>query len=173
MNQPKITDDRLRQVLNYDKNTGVFTWAQRLSPIADIGSVAGCVQPGGHIHIGIDGVYYGAHRLAWLYVTGQWPMCELDHKNLDKTDNRFNNLRLATNQQQSANRPASRNNRSGFKGVGVPYRPRKTTTPVRYRARIRVNHRLIHLGYYKSPEAANAAYAEAARLHFGGFARSA
>jgi len=169
--KPILTPERLRVVLNYDAQTGVFTWAKSLSPVAPAGSVAGSVQSEGDIHIGIDRVYYKAHHLAWLYVTGLWPSSEIDHANMERTDNRFANLRLATNQQQAANRAVLRNNRLGVKGVGLSYKPKHVSS--RYRARIRVNNKLIHLGYYPTPEAANAAYGEAARQHFGEFARRA
>ncbi len=166
----RVSYERLREVLNYDADTGVFTWRLALSPVVNFGTVAGSVMAAGQVHIGIDGVYYMAHRLAWFYVHGVWPTKEIDHANMVKSDNRMANLRPANDQQNSANRRASRNNRLGVKGVGIStLRKRK---PQRYRARIRVNNVLIHLGYFSTPELANAAYAEAARHHFGEFARA-
>lgn len=169
--RPRVTADRLRSVLDYNPDTGVFIWKVGLSPVAPAGSVAGTISKRGRRHIAIDGIVFSAHRLAWVYVHGEWPVKQVDHRNLDRLDNRIDNLRLATNQQNAANRRALRNNRLGIKGVGIStLRVRK---PQRYRARIRVNDRLIHLGYFATPEAALAAYDSAARLHFGEFARSA
>lgn len=171
MTKPRVTAERLREVLDYEADTGLFIWKVALSRIVAVGSVAGTIVGDGYRHIGIDGVYYGAHRLAWLHVHGDWPNGEVDHVNLDRSDNRISNLRLATNQTQSANRRVLKNNRLGIKGVGIStWRVRK---PQRYRARIRVRDKLIHLGYFSTPEAASEAYAAAAKKHFGEFARPA
>lgn len=168
-----ITRDFLKSLLDYDPNTGQFRWLRTLSPVAPAGSVAGTIYTNGRRYITISRKRYFAHHLAWLYVTGEWPSAEVDHRNLDRDDNRFENLRLASDQQQSANRRVSKNNRIGVKGVGISYEPKKASTAPRYRARIRVDNRLIHIGYFPTPEAANQAYAEAAVRHFGEFARSA
>lgn len=171
--KPRVTADRLREVLHYEPSTGVFTWKVALGPAAKPGSMAGTISKRGRRHIAIDGTVFVAHRLAWLYVHGEWPNGQLDHRNLDKLDDRIENLRVTDAQGNSANKRVFRNNRLGVKGVGMPYRPRKTSTRIRYRARIRVNDKLIHLGYFSTPELANAAYEVAARKHFGEFARSA
>lgn len=167
----RYTIERMREVLYYDPNTGLFTWKKRLGTHCAIGRVAGTVCWTGHIHIGLDGHYCNAHQMAWAYMTGEWASLEVDHRNCVKTDNRWENLRLATDQQQVANRGASKNNILGVKGVGIS--SRRVRKPQRYRARIRVNGRLIHLGYYSTPERASAAYHEAAVEAFGEFARSA
>lgn len=166
----RYTIERMREVLHYDPDTGLFTWIKRIGTHAAVGRIAGTVTADGHVHIGIDRHYCQAHIMAWAYMTGEWPLLEVDHRNCVKTDNRFDNLRLATDQQQTANRGASRNNLLGVKGVCAQRRVRK---PCRYRARIRVNNQLIHLGYYSTPEQASAAYYEAAVKYFGEFARSA
>lgn len=167
----RYTVERMRDVLHYDPETGSFTWKKRIWTHCAIGRVAGTVTWTGHIHIGLDGYYCNAHQMAWAYMTGEWPLLEVDHKNCLKTDNRFDNLRLATDQQQSANRGASKNNQLGIKGVRIAHA--NVNKAVRYRARIRVNNKLIHLGYYSTPEVASAAYHEAAVNYFGEFARSA
>lgn len=166
-----ITADRLRELLSYDPTTGEFTWRVRLGPAGPVGSRAGTIYKNGRRYIAIDRKRYFAARLAWLHVHGCWPSRQVDHRNLDRADDRLENLRLATGQLNAANRRVSKNNRLGVKGVGIStLRKRK---PQRYRARIRVNDRLIHLGYFDTPEEANDAYAAAARKHFGEFARSA
>lgn len=163
--------ERLRQVLEYDASTGIFRWKVRLSPYAPAGSIAGTISNQGYRHIAIDRVVYLAPRLAWLYVRGEWPAGEVDHRDMNRRNDRFDNLRLASNQQNSANRRVLPSNKLGVKGVGIStWRKRK---PQRYRARIRVNGVLIHLGYFSTPEDAGAAYQKAATQYFGEFARSA
>lgn len=167
----RVTAERLRRLLDYDASTGVFIWKVSLRRNAPIGSVAGTLYKNRRRYITIDRRRYFAARLAWFYVHDVWPSRQLDHRNLERDDNRIENLRLATNQQNGANRRALKNNRLGVKGVGMStFRKR---SPQRYRARIRVDNRLIHLGYFATPEAASHAYETAARKHFGEFARSA
>ncbi len=159
-----MTAERLRQLLRYDQGTGVFTWLVRLGSQARVGSVAGTIYKNGRRYITIERKRYFAHRLAWLYVHGSWPAEQIDHVNLDRDDNRIINLREATSKQNSGNKPVLRSNRLGIKGVCLKNN--------KYRARIRVDGVLIHLGYFASPEDASAAYASAAVKHYGEFARS-
>lgn len=166
-----MTIERLREVLSYDALTGQFTWRVRLSLATPAGSIAGTVYGNGRRYITVKGKRYFASRLAWFYTYGEWPSGQVDHRNLDRLDNRIENLRVATPQQNVANRRANRSNRLGVKGVGMAtMRVRKAQ---RYRARIRVDNKLIHLGYFSTPELANAAYKSAAEKFFGEFARSA
>ena len=115
----------------------------------------------------VAGKRYSAHRLAWLYMTGDWPPDEVDHKNRVRTDNRWDNLRLADTFTNKRNTSAYRNNKSGFKGVSWHVCSRK------WRSRIRVDGKEKNLGLYDTPEQANAAYERAAREMFGEFARAA
>lgn len=161
-----LTAKRLREVLRYDPQTGQFTWLVRLSIRILIGRNAGRINRHGYRIITIDCVRYHAHRLAWLYMTGEWPAHYIDHANLDKADNRFANLREASRQQNSANTKTPSNNRSGFKGVQWHPQTKK------WRARIGFNGKHQSLGLFKSPEEAHAAYAEAAEKLFGEYARA-
>jgi len=110
--------DRVRECLNYDPDTGVFTWikieAKNRRPL---GSVAGSLDSYGHLSIKIDGRRYLAHRLAWLYMTGEWPEDMIDHRNRIKTDNRWENLRLCDNGQNKMNCGVQRNNKLGVRCV--------------------------------------------------------
>lgn len=156
---PTFTADRLRELLHYDRETGVFTWradAGRGGRIA-AGSIAGGVSgSGGYILIWIDGKKRSAHRLAWLYVTGNWPTKWLDHRNAVRTDNRFSNLREATPAQNNQNIQARRSDcSSGVRGVTWVADRKK------WRAVIVVAGRQRHLGHFDSITEATAARAAA------------
>jgi len=110
---------RLRELMDYNPETGDFTWKETRGP-AKKGATAGSPCNKGYIVIGIEGKVYKAHRLAWLYMTGDWPTDQLDHRNRDKGDNRWANLREASNQENCLNR--TRYNRTGYRGVAkTPY----------------------------------------------------
>ena len=127
------------------------------------GEIAGSLNPNGYIYIKINYKLYRAHRLAWLYETGSFPLEQIDHINGIRNDNRYQNLREATRSQNKCNTKMYANNASGFKGVGL-YKPTG-----KYRASITVNNKLIYLGYFDNPELAYAAYCEAALKYHGEF----
>ena len=112
-----LTQERLKELVHYDSDTGAFTW--RISrPKALAGAVAGSVHRSGYIQIGVLGKSYGAHVLAWLYVYGTLPALRIDHRNEIKADNRIANLRIATRHENSQNiSAANRNNKLGVRGV--------------------------------------------------------
>lgn len=155
----------LRDALNYDQDSGTFTWRIWVSPSARPGSSAGTRDRKGHVRIKFGQQRIAAHRLAWLFVTGSWPDGQIDHVNRDRGDNRFCNLRLATNSQNQANCWRSSSNSSGFKGVSWSKKDRK------WRAQIKVGGAYRFLGNFDTPEQASAAYAAVAIEHFGEFAR--
>lgn len=155
-----ITQERLRQVLDYDPENGKFVWKIKLSRKTVIGAEAGTPSKG-YIAIRIDGVSYLAHRLAWLFMTGIWPVYEIDHKNTYGRDNRWQNLRLASRRQQRANSNKGVRNTSGFKGVDWDKRKSK------WRAKLCGK----HIGYFDNAKAASEAYKIAANKLFGEFAR--
>lgn len=159
-----LTAVRLRDLLSYDPTTGVWIWrAHRRGHSA--GRVAGSATAYGYWSIGIEQRQYQAHRLVWLWMTGEWPMHQVDHINTNRSDNRWSNLREATPRQNNANARARSNNSSGFKGVSWSSGMR------RWRASIQVHGRGICLGYADTPEEASALYRKAALKHFGEFAR--
>jgi uncharacterized protein (DUF1684 family) len=155
-----LMQKRLKELLHYDPKTGVFMWLRPHQAVR-IGAAAGTLDAQGYIRIKVDGVKYRAHRLAWLYVTGDWPTL-LDHRDMDKAHNAFANLRLATDMQSQGNRRLQRNNTSGFRGVSW-FKPTQ---------RWRVILARKFLGYFDTKEAATAAYVQAARAYFGEFARA-
>jgi hypothetical protein len=155
-----LTSESLRQWLDYDAETGVFTW-RRSAGKARIGAVAGTVTRFGYLSICVKGRRHVAHRLAWLYVRGEWPSSEVDHIDTDKLNNRIANLRLCTNATNQQNRrgPPS-NNTSGHIGVSWARGIRK------WKATICVAGRTHFLGSFEKVEDAAKAYAEGkARLH--------
>lgn len=162
-----LTASRLRDVLDYNPETGEFRWRVALSSCAPAGSLAGCKSPEKYVRIRIDGKLYHGHRLAWLYVHGEWPARGLDHRNLQRGDNRIANLRPANQSQNCANRGLDKANTSGIKGVSW------WDARGKWVAKIECKKRKYTLGYFGTKEAAAIAYAEAANRLFGEFARVA
>ena len=161
-----ITHQRLRELLHYDPLTGIFLRLVSANSRVKVGDIAGSLHKAtGYRRIQIDGRDYMAHRLAWFYVTGEWPTADIDHWNLNRTDNRFCNLREATNSENHANMRARADNTSGFKGVYFHKPNRKWVT------QITVIGKRIYLGSFDTKGSAHAAYAAAAKQHFGEFAR--
>lgn len=111
-----ITADQLRAELSYDPETGVFRRAVARGG-QDVGVEAGWLNARGYVDINVAGKRYPAHRLAWLYVYGEWPKQTIDHINQQPTDNRLCNLRDVSQGENNRNRGLMRNNTSGVKGV--------------------------------------------------------
>lgn len=105
---------RIEDQLSYNPITGFFHWIVA-KPKIHIGMRAGCVYSRGYRRIKIDGKSYKEHRLAFYFMTGEWPKDQVDHINLIRDDNRWENLRVASNAQNQWNsKPYSS---TGFKGV--------------------------------------------------------
>lgn len=157
-----ITAAQLREVLNYNPDAGVFTWRTSTGQRSKPGNVAGTLHHEGYIRIGVLGAYYAAHRLAWLYMTGEWPASVTDHIDGVRSNNRFQNLRSVNHKTNSENqRPHGRGSISGILGV-------YSAPGGRWIARIRSGKTLTNLGTYSTIPAASAAYIEAKRrLHVG------
>jgi len=111
-----ITQERLKEALRYDQFTGDFTWIRRRSG-ASVGSVAGHLDIFGYIVIGLDRKVYKAHRLAFLYMDGKFPVNDVDHDDHVRHNNIWSNLNEATNQENHKNCSMNKNNSSGFTGV--------------------------------------------------------
>lgn len=135
-----ITAERLREILEYDPDTGHFINRCVRGNQAK-GIVAGTKGVTGYIQIRIENVFYTGHRLAFLYMEGEWPS-EVDHINHIRHDNRWENLRIVTRQGNTRNRSKPSNNTSGM--VGVTYYAERS----QYRAFIGVDYKFIHLGYF-------------------------
>jgi hypothetical protein len=134
-----LTVERLKEVLDYDENTGLFTWRVKH---AHSRAIAGAKDYYGYCVIRVDGVLYKAHRLAWLYTYGEWPVKAIDHKNQIKNDNRILNLREATQSENMHNTRLRPNNKSGVSGV--VWRSDRN----KWNARIKVGYKNFNLGLY-------------------------
>jgi hypothetical protein len=158
---------RIRELLNYCPTTGLFTWKVSRRGTAKAGSRAGCRNNEGYLIVGIDGVYYKAHRLAYAIHHGTMPPrgTLVDHIDGNPANNRIENLRLATRSENGQNRQhLSKRNSSGVTGVYWYIRDQK------WQARIKVNDRSIHLGLFTNKQDAIAARRIAEAKHFGEFA---
>jgi hypothetical protein len=147
-----ITHEILLSSLHYDPETGFLTWLSGAIRSDRVGKMVGSNGAGGYIRLIIKGRGYQAHRLAWFYMTGRWPKEQIDHINLDKTDNRFVNLREATQSQNQTHRRRLRNNKTGYTGVSV------CGKNGRFIATYSRNNRNICIGSFDRPEEAYAAY---------------
>lgn len=161
--EESLSHERLKEVLRYCKDTG---WFYRLTNTRGwrypIGSVSGAVNPiHGYVMIRVDNKLHYGHRLAWFYVTGQWPIDEIDHANRNRADNRWANLREATRGQNQANRKVKR---KGLKGV--------TPTPEgRWKARAGFDGEQVHIGHFETEKDAHMAYRVTAKKLHKEFAR--
>lgn len=131
---------KLKELLHYNPATGEFTWLVDKGQRARKGVAINGIRVGGYMVIRIDNKNYRAHRLAWLYQTGEFPKEEVDHINGVKSDNCWDNLRDVSRSHNQQNQKISLNNTSGFKGVSFI----KATG--KWRAYIRVKSKVINLG---------------------------
>ena len=142
-----LTQSRLKELIHYNPDTGFFTWIARIKGI-QIGSKAGCVHKNKtngyrHVFIGIDREQHKAHRLAFLYITGDWPKKEVDHEDQDGTNNKWSNLRDVSHFKNQQNMSKPSDNTSGV--VGVCWHK----TYSNWTARIKVNGKQYFLGCFK------------------------
>ena len=142
-----ITAEKLKEILSYDPENGVFTWVKAMGP-KKAGSIAGGERFDGYWRVGISGVRYRLHALAWLYMTGELPSMAIDHIDGDPSNNKFSNLRHVSNSENQRNRRRQSNNTSGHAGVSVCGRRGV------FRAHAKVNGRFKSLGCFKTAEEA-------------------
>lgn len=138
-----ISQSELKQILTYNKDTGIFTWVnsgkgRNINKVGNIDSY-------GYLRIHILGKTYKAHRLAWLYIYGQFPKNLIDHLDGDKSNNKINNLQDVTPLKNSRNKKSHRNGH--LLGTSFNKKCKKWSAQIR-----------IHLGYFDSKEEAHKAY---------------
>lgn len=158
----RLTQDRLKEELTYDPSTGIFMWL-KARPGRFLNRPAGSSSEGDYVRIRFDGKLQLAHKLAWLYMTGEWPTNDIDHVDLDRQNNRFSNLREATRSENMRNTKPRSDNKSGFKGVSWCKSKKKWQTHVTHLGQQK------WLGWFDSKEAAAAKYVEFAAAAHGEF----
>jgi hypothetical protein len=169
--------DEIRDLLDYNPETGEFTWRKRVERNSLIkswnarfaGRRAGVVdRASGYVRISIGGRLFLAHRLAVIWMTGGIPAgMETDHRNRDASDNRWSNIRVATTSENQANKKAPTRNK--YPGIPKGVLPNKNG---RFRANIKVRGKNIHLGYFDTVAEAQCAYIAASTKYFRDFARA-
>lgn len=159
-----ITQSRLKELLHYNPETGIFTWTDAVSNIRSRcrpNDIAGYKHPYGYIIIKIDQIKYPAHRLAFLYMTGNFPIYETDHINTIRDDNRWDNLRDIPRKLNQENKTkVQSNNKSGKSGVHY------CNTHKKWVARIKHKQKTISLGYFDSKDDAIAARLNGEKQYF-------
>lgn len=158
---PPLVAERLRAIVGYDPNTGIFTFLSGRR----MGKSTRGYKSERRYKISIEGREYMAHRIAWLHSRGVWPELDIDHINGDPFDNRLSNLRPATNHQNLANMAKPITNKSGYKGVSWHQEGKK------WQASIRHEGKSVYLGLHSTLEEAHEAYCSAATRLKGEFAR--
>ena len=153
-----LTQQKLKELLDYNPNTGDFVWKISCGKRAPVGAIAGSYNQG-YKFIKISSKKYSAHRLAWLHTYGQFPQHQLDHINRIRDDNRIDNLREVTNAQNQQNVTPRKDNTSGVKGVEFH------TATKKWQVRIAVNGKRIYLGLYNNFEDAIVARKQAEQTY--------
>lgn len=161
-----ITYEFLKEILHYDPITGLFTWKVDRSGAVKIGSIAGGPHNKGYWNIRVGDKKYLAHRLAWFWMTGEWPEEQIDHKDCNRRNNTWVNLREATRSQNAKNTTKYKNNKSGFKGVCFSKQSEN------YIAQIQLNGRTKFLGHFNTAEEAAEAYKIAVTWYHREFGRT-
>ena len=160
MNYP--SQNQLLKILDYNPSTGTLIWKINKGPRAKIGMIAG-TNLNGYRTIKIDGKLLYAHIIIWIMMMGESPKNTVDHINRIRDDNRWENLREATQAQQTYNISIHSNNTSGIPGVGW------SKTLQKWQAYISINRKQLHLGYFDVIEEAIAIRKSAEQQYFGEF----
>jgi len=137
-----LTQDYVKSLFDYNKETGDFLWKIARGRNVKVGQKAGCLNKSGYMSVKIDGNSYLVHRLIWLYETGSMPMQYIDHKNRVRNDNRWCNLREASFSDNCQNLSLPKHNTSGHMGVSWYARDSK------WNVYIKVNRKNKWLGRY-------------------------
>lgn len=164
----RLSAKRLRKLLSYDPETGIFRWKVTVCSRAVVGGVAGTFHLDRN-RIQVDGCRHIAADLAWLYMTGKWPSVLIDHADTDPSNDRFNNLREADFTLNNINKKIRRDNTSGFKGVKRD--PRLTVKP--WQGMVSIKGARLSIGHFRTRREAGKAVREANAVIYRQFARAA
>lgn len=163
----EISQEELKEVLDYNPDTGVFRWKIYRASNAKVGDVAGCIHKvNGYHEIGYNYQVYKAHRLAWIYAYGSIPeYIQIDHIDGNRANNRISNLRPCSNAENQKNRKIGKDNTSGYKGVSWNTRLGKWVVNVG------LNNKRIYLGGYVDKAEAITVHKTFCEEHHGKFYR--
>lgn len=160
-----ITLAHLRELLEYFPESGLFIWRVsrgRFGNTCKAGGIAGCLRPNGYIVIEIDGRNYRAHRLAFFYMTGAWPKDQIDHRDTNKANNKWANLREATHAENLQNLRKAHGDNLSCELLGVSW----SKHAQKWLAQIQIDGKKQFIGYFHTAETAHVAYLETKRrLH--------
>ena len=159
MSKPILTQARLRELFDYDPETGVFVRKLSRGGKAMLGAAVGNYAGGGYLKVSICKRNEYLHRLAWLFIYGSSPVGVIDHINGKKDDNRIANLRDISRSENQHNMPSRINCWTGHPGVSW------STSANKWRARITVQYREINLGVFSTMADAIKARAAAKKIH--------
>ncbi len=160
---PHVSQDRLKQLLDYSPETGVFTYKVRRGKF-DAGHIAGTVCDDLRVDIVVDGRLYRAHRLAWLYVTGKWPEFEIDHRDTNPSNNSWANLRDVTSTVNKQNKRRAQSGKKYSELLGAQWCKQSQ----KWKSSIRVDGKIRHIGFFASEQEAHEGYVKVKReLHEG------
>lgn len=113
-----FTQNQLREMFDYDQDVGLLICKKRLGPRSIVGAEVGWID-GGYKNVKLAGTNYRQHRVIWKWMTGEDPEDKVDHKDTNRLNNKWNNLRSASNEQNGFNKPLQSNNTSGIKGLSI------------------------------------------------------
>jgi len=164
--EQKVTGTTMAMFLDYNPETGAFYRKLKTGPNSYPGEEITCLNDEGYIIVTMMGARLRAHRLAWVWMTGNWPKEDIDHINGNRADNRFINLRGATRSQNLQNSGMRSYNKTGYKGVHFCNQRQK------YVAQIRINKKATCLGRFETLEEASAVRIAAEKRFYGEFAGS-
>lgn len=160
-----LTAEEARRLFYYNPDTGSLTWKVTKGSVALAGQSPKSLGAHGYPRVFVNGKHYRQHRVIWLIVTGKWPEQYIDHINGERSDNRWCNLRAATQSENMHNSRKPVTNTSGRKGAFWSKASQK------WMSQIKVNGRMVYLGLFASVDEAGDAYANAARRYYGEYAR--
>lgn len=158
-----ISIEMLNDYFSYNRDSGVLTWKKRTSNRVKVGDIAGSETKTGYLHVGFMGVDIKVHRIVWAIENGKWPEMYIDHIDGNRLNNKINNLREATSNQNAWNMRRPSHNTSGIKGVGFCKQTGK------YTAWIWINNKKMWLGRHNTKDDAYNAYASEAKKLFGDY----